>query len=322
MIGRHFRLLPVAVGVLLTAACSRHSSAPSATAPPPPPPSRAAGDTAEAVADGAPRVVLSADGVHIDYRVFGRGTPLIVLIHDWSCDANYWRAQIEDLSQDYTVVAVNLAGHGASSRNRTNWTMAAFGGDIGAVLDALPAGDVVLVGHSMGGAAALEAARRFPGRVIGIVGVDAFGDIGAPPRTTPDTRFEQRVAHMREDYIGATRELVAGYLFAKGANPALARRIADDMALAPPEVAIPSMIAFHDYDYGPALAGIHAPIVAISPDLHGVPDLERIRKVVPGFRLDVMPGHGHFLMMEDPAGFDLLLRKQIQAFIAAAPSAP
>lgn len=316
---RPVRRAPLALAVLLLAACSRHSSAPSDAPPPAPPAATGAVAPALPVANGAPRIALAADNVHIDYRVFGHGTPLIVLIHGWSCDANYWRAQIDDLARDYTVVAVNLAGHGASGRNRTHWTMAAFGGDVAAVLDALPVGDAVLVGHSMGGAVALEAARQRPERVIGIIGIDAFGSIGAPPRAGADTEFGQLIERMRADYIGTTRTLVAERFFAKGADPVLVRRTADDMALAPPEVAIPSMIAFHDYDYGPALAAIHVPIAAIGSDLQGTPDLERIRKLVPGFRQQLMAGRGHFLMMEDPAGFDALLREEIGRLIGAPP---
>lgn len=291
------------------AACSRHTEPPAA-AQPAAAPARAASAPATEAADGAPRVALAPDGVHIDYRVYGRGEPLVVLIHGWSCDANYWRAQIEDLKSTYTVVAVNLAGHGGSGRNRTQWTMAAFGADVAAVLGALPDGKVILVGHSMGGQVALEAARLIPDRLLGIVGVDTFQGLGEAPG--PDPRMDALIAHMRTDFIGATREFVTTAMFPKDADPLLVRRIADDMALAPPEVAIPSLVALSEYDARPALAQIHVPIVAIRSDLWPE-DSARIRRVVPAYRAVVMPGVGHFPMMEDPAGFDALLRREITA---------
>lgn len=108
-------------------------------------------------------------------------------------------------------------------------------------------------------------------------------------------------------------------LFAKDADPALARRVADDMALAPPEIAIPSLRALFDYDYAPTLAALHVPIVDIETDLYGPVDLERIRRVAPTFNAVVMPGRGHFLMMEDPAGFDVQLRKAIAGLLQAGP---
>lgn len=305
----------LAGALLLLAGCSRH-----AEQPPPADAGAPAADRAP-VADGAPRIVLAPDGVHIDYRVFGQGDPLVVLIHGWSADANYWRAQIADLSKSYTVVAINLAGHGASGRNRADWSIEAFGGDVAAVLETLPDRPVVLVGHAMGGAVALEAARRVPARVIGIVGVEAFDDIGAPDRPRAEAVAATRIARLREDYIGTVREVVAQQYFTPGTDPAFARSIADDIALAPPEVAIATLVALDKYDYGPALAALHAPLVAILSDLRGPPDVERIRGQVPGFRAEVMRGHGHFPMMEDALAFNALLRKDIDAFVAARPAA-
>lgn len=302
---RHPRKLVFVVAALLAiGACSRNAEPPAPAAH---------------TAEGAPRIALAPDGVHIDYRVYGRGEPLIVLIHGWSCDANYWRAQIDDLKASYTVVAVNLAGHGASGRNRDKWTIEAFGADVAAVLAALPQGKVVLVGHSMGGPVALEAARLVPDRVIGVVGADAFGDIGAERTAADRTTADAFVARLREDYIGATRDFVTSRLFAKDADPAFARRVADDMALAPPEVAIPSMLALIEYDYGPALAAIRVPIVDIESGLHGPIDAERARRIAPTFRAQQMPGRGHFLMMEDPVGFDARLRAAITAMVEGRP---
>lgn len=301
--------------LLALAACARQDP------PPPSPPAETAGSTAGGTraADGAPRIVLAPDGVHIDYRVFGEGEPLVVLVHDWSADANYWRAQVADLSRSYTVAAVNLAGHGASGRNRARWSIEAFAGDIAAVLAALPEDPVVFVGHGMGAAVALEAARGMPARVIGIVGVEAFDDLGAAPR--PAAAAAARIAGLRADYIGTVRGIVAQEYFPPDANPALVRSVADDLALAPPEVAIASRLALDEYDPGPAVAEIHAPLVAVLSGLRGAPDIERLRRHSPGLRAEVLPGRGHFPMLEDPQGFNALLRAQIAAFVAASPAA-
>ncbi len=62
------------------------------------------------------RSLCSADGVHIEYHVYGSGNPAVVLVHGWSCDGNYWKEQIDALKSKYTTVVVDLAGHGASAR--------------------------------------------------------------------------------------------------------------------------------------------------------------------------------------------------------------
>ena len=76
------------------------------------------------------------------------------------------------------------------------------------------------------------------------------------------------------------------------------------------------MIALSQYDTRPALAAIHVPIVDIRSDMWP-DDSAQVRRAVPAFRVDVMPGRGHFPMMEDPAGFNVLLRREIAALARA-----
>ena len=81
---------------------------------------------------------MSPDGVHIEYRVLGHGDPAVILVHGWACDANYWNEQLEALKAHYTVVTVNLAGHGGSGSNRTDWSIANYAGDVAAVARRAP----------------------------------------------------------------------------------------------------------------------------------------------------------------------------------------
>ena len=117
--------------------------------------------------------------------------------------------------------------------------MDAFGDDVVSVAQQIPNRELVLVGHSMGGAVALEAARRLKGRVIGIVGVDTFGNIGLPQLTPRE--LEARLAPFRRDFPTAMRDYVARRLFTPRSNPGLVQRIADDMASQPPGIAIGSL---------------------------------------------------------------------------------
>src|SRR5882762_3387630 len=135
------------------AACSRHGPADAATA------------TAAAGEDEGPRIAMSPDNVHIEYRVYGHGDPAVVLVHGWASDANYWNAQVDALKARYTVVALNLAGHGASGNNRSDWSIANYAQDVAAVARQIPNSRLVLVGHSMGAAVSLAAAPLIGTRV-------------------------------------------------------------------------------------------------------------------------------------------------------------
>ena len=266
--------------------------------------------------EGLPQIALTPDSVHIDYRVWGKGEPAVILIHGWACDSNYWSAQIDALKARYTVVAVNLAGHGASEANRTRWSMANYGEDVATVARRIDNRQIVLVGHSMGADVALEAARHIGDRVIGIIAVDSLKSIGLPPR--PQKEIDARVAPFQKSFIEATREHVTHSMFQKDADPAFVQKVAYDMSLEPPAVAIPSLQSLWAMDFNQVLPDIHVPVYAINSDLTPT-DEARIRKSLPaGFKADVLDHTGHFLMMEVPQRFNPVLLKDIDALVQQA----
>jgi pimeloyl-ACP methyl ester carboxylesterase len=296
---------------LALVACSKQE-------PPPPAAVPAASNERAEPAPGAARIAIAPDGVHVQYRVYGSGEPALVFIHGWSCDSNYWREQLAAFDKKYTLVTVDLAGHGGTDGNRTDWSIARFGQDVATALSAVPNKQVILVGHSMGGPVAIEAARLLKGRVIGIVGVDTFKSIGAPVPTK--VQVEAALKPFEADFIGQTRTLVADHLFVKGSHPQLAQKIAYDMSLSPPRVAVPSMRAVLGYDFSEPLKDISVPIVAINSDLGEPINEARIRKVLPKFRAVTLAGTGHFLMMEDPQRFNPALDAEVTALLAPAGS--
>jgi pimeloyl-ACP methyl ester carboxylesterase len=282
------------------------------------PPSPTTDNTPAAAAphvEGLPQIALTPDGVHIDYRVWGHGEPAVVLIHGWSCDENYWSAQVEALKAKYTVVGINLAGHGASERNRTDWSMGNYGEDVATVVRQLQNRQIVLVGHSMGADVALEATRRIGDRVIGIIAVDSLKSIGLPPMKPQE--IERQLAPFRDHFIEATRDYVTKTMFAKGADPAFMQKVAYDMSLEPPQVAVPSLQSLLAMDFTTLLPDIHVPVYAINSDLSPT-DETRIRKSLPQFKADVLDHTGHFLMMEVPQRFNPVLIKDIDALVQQA----
>lgn len=162
-------------------------------------------------ADETVRRVISADGVSISFEVKGRRETALVFIHGWSCDSEYWKAQLAFFSDAYTTVAVDLAGHGLSGADRRNWSMAAYGKDVAAVIRALPNQRVILIGHSMGGYVALEAAHLQPERVIGVVGVDSLQDLDG--RQTDTQGAAALLTALRQQPREATRAFVLETFF-------------------------------------------------------------------------------------------------------------
>jgi len=280
-----------------------------------PPAAAAAPAAAEAPATEGPRIVMSDDLVHLEYRVFGRGEPAVFLIHGWCGNADYWHTQIEALEGRYTVVALDLAGHGASGANRTDWSIANYAADVATVARQIPNSRIVLVGHSMGATVALAAVPRLGGRVIGVIAVDALRSVGMPPLSPRE--IDTKVAPFRADFVGATRALVTDSLFEKGADPLLVQKVAYDMSLRSPAAAVPTLEKLLAFDLTAQLASVHVPVYAINSDLAPT-DAERIRRSIADFTLDVLPHSGNFLMLEAPARFNPLLLKDVEALAARA----
>lgn len=270
-----------------------------------------------AASPAAPLTVLTGsvkakDGVEIRYEAAGNGEPAIVFVHCWSCDRTYWSGQAAYFARSRRIVAIDLAGHGESGLGRQRYSVEAFGADVKAVVDALGLKRVVLVGHSIGGPVTLEAARLMPERVVALVPIDTLGRVGEKTSAEAKRAF---LDPMRADFPAATRKFVRDFMFTPKSDPALAERIAQDMAAAPKEVALSALDNLIDYDEAAALAAIKAPLRLINADRWPT-DLAAARKHKPDVQLAVMPGLGHFPMLEDPAEFNRLLERALQELAA------
>jgi pimeloyl-ACP methyl ester carboxylesterase len=123
---------------------------------------------------GAGLTFRADDGLEIVGEVRGQGNTALIFLHGWCGDREYWKHQVEVFATDYRVVALDQAGHSESGKGRKAWTADGLAGDVEAVVTALSLKRVILVGHSMGGSVALLAAKRMPGTVIAVIGVDTL----------------------------------------------------------------------------------------------------------------------------------------------------
>jgi pimeloyl-ACP methyl ester carboxylesterase len=256
-------------------------------------------------------IALSPDSISLSYTVQGKGEPALVFIHCWSCDKSYWQNQVSYFEKNYTVVTLDLAGHGQSGLGRKNWTIESFGADVATVVKALALKRVVLIGHSMGGAVILEAARLLPGRIIGLVGVDTFQDFAWK---LPEEQRNVFLAAFTGNFQATVDRFVRSMFPAKS-DSALVAGIAADMASEPAEVGIAAMKSLLSYDYAPALAELKIPIRCINSDQRPT-NVEGNKKLAYSFEVTFMPGKGHFVQLEDPAKFNEMLAETIQELAA------
>jgi pimeloyl-ACP methyl ester carboxylesterase len=278
----------------------------------------AALSTPAAALDGT---IPSRDGATIRFHVEGPGAserPAVVLVHCWACDRHLWDGTLPALAKSYRVITLDLAGHGDSTRGeRKDFTIAAFGEDVSTVVESVGPKKVILVGHSMGGPVALEAARRLGHRVVGIVPVDTLTHVDGGLRPEELDAF---FAPFYADYPAAVEKFIRAWMFLPGADPKLIDGIVARAVSTPAEVGLSALQNAFRNDARPALRELRVPIHALNADKFPT-NADAARRYAPQFDATILKGHGHYLMLENPSEFGEALGR-ILADMSATASEP
>jgi len=270
-------------------------------------------------------VAVSFDSERIAYQVAGQGETTLIFVHGWSCDGRYWHNQLHPFTKSHQVITLDLAGHGHSSSNRSDYLMLSFAKDVKAIIDQEKVNKAILIGHSMGGAIIAEAAKLMPKTVIGIIGVDTLHNVAEdiPPKVIDDMSEP-----FKDDFERAAKEFVFP-MFPENSNQQVVRWITEDMSSAPPTVALS---AFQQYlglyvngEGAKVFDAITIPVISINAKLW--PTLpEENKKHIKDYHLIYIEDSGHFPMLEKPEQFNQLLASAIETIHtkskAALPSKP
>jgi len=211
----------------------------------------------------------------------------VVFVHGAGESHKIWTYQAARFKD---CVAIDLPGHPDGKGEKTIEGYAAF------VDDLLIQGklhDVVLVGHSMGGAIVLELALRAPSYVKGIVLVAT----GARLRVTP-----RILEGIKADYMKTTK-LIVDYALSPAAPDWLRKTALNELQLVRPEVVLGDFEACDKFDRMREVQRIGLPTLIIcgSEDkLTPVKYSEYLNRNISGSRLVVIRGAGHMVTIERP----------------------
>ena len=239
------------------------------------------------------------DGVTIVYSAAGAGEPALVFIHGGLADRTFWDAQFKAFAGRHRLLALDLAGHGESGANRQKWGIPEFAADVRAVVEAEKPKRVIIIGNSLGGPVAIEAALLLPGRALGVVGVDTFQDLGTEIGAE---EARQRAELFRSDFSGGLKQMLRA-LFHPDADPALVADAERRMSRTSPEAAYATLLSLAGYDTGAPARRLSVPVRAINGDLYPT-DVEAVRSVKADFEAVILPHMGHYPMLERPEEFN------------------
>ena len=273
--------------------------------------------------------VIKAGAFDLEYSDTGAG-PAVILIHSSASGLRQWRALVERLRGRYRVIAVNLFGYGNTSpwpgmRPLTNADQA----ELVAAAAALASEPVALVGHSLGGAVALEAAAQLGNRVRVLVAFEPilFGHLQTHgPASAYDEIAKLALRYGELAQAGdwnAAGELFVDYWTGAGTWAAMPdERRQNTMAMLPPVV--------HEWDMATTglrpLEGwraITAPVHLIHAADTRAPTraiVELLAKAYPGWHVENVPSGGHMAPLTRPDLVNPLIVAAIDGAVRATPA--
>lgn len=237
-------------------------------------------------------------------RAFGHGNqgPPVVLVHGWCCSGDVWRHQIEAFAGRCRLLVAEL-GHPDPETQDVSIT--ATGAALVTALDREGIDACTLVGHSMGGPVALEAARRLRSRCRAVIGVDTFTDAAfyaAQPKAEIATRLEP----FRRDFAGTMAAMIDRITLGGPAD--LRPWIARMMTEVPRPSALARMASLLAHDIEALWPTVPCPVATIN----SAPlDRPEARLTLAGLDATWMPDVGHFPMLEAPEAFNRQLARAL-----------
>ncbi len=251
---------------------------------------------------------LSVNGIDLHYKVAGDGPPLL-LIAGFASDSASWAPVAPQLAQSRRLIMPDNRGSGRTQSGDAPVTLRDYAEDCVALMDHLGLRRIDIVGHSMGGAVAMEIASVWPARTGKLI------IAASPPRTTGHSRAViESLTALRE--AGARDEDWFRNFFCW----IFARSFFDDRRAVDAAIAMSMGYPYKQsaadmrrqcdsiksVDLTPRLAAITAETLVLAGEsdlVYPLSDVQRAYEDLPNVRLETVAGAAHSLHWDRPEAF-------------------
>jgi pimeloyl-ACP methyl ester carboxylesterase len=263
--------------------------------------------------------MFESRGLSIVYDDSGTtARPPVVLLHGWATRRTSMRPIFNAMRTSHRILNVDLAGHGDSAvpEDEARLEVAALAEDVAALCDTVDVRSAVLIGHSLGGAVAVELAAQRPDLVSALVALE--GILFMPP-----AMIEQSTALLGALRSPAWRGVMAevlGAAFLPSDDPSLLQRLLDEMRAMPQHVVagVAERLLRWDVESAAKTVGaVETPLLYVEAT-GGLADLDALRDRCPQLQIGRVVAVGHDQMLETPAQSVAM----IEAFLTATSTPP
>jgi pimeloyl-ACP methyl ester carboxylesterase len=218
------------------------------------------------------------------------GEPAVVFVHGLAAWRGVWRGQVERLAGTCPVVSYDLRSHGETSASTSECSRSDLALDLIGLLDALGMQRAVLVGHSAGGVVAMQTAVDHPGRVAGLVLVGTASECN-----DKTAAWYLRCIEKGREHGGEAVMKAMGLKPESGPVP-------DGQGFAPVAEAMRTLNVDPLTD---AMGKVDVPALMIvgEKDFLGAGGSVILSRAIVGSELEIVPGRGHGIYLEDPDWF-------------------
>lgn len=242
----------------------------------------------------------------LHYRRRGAG-PVLVLQHGFLGSGACFAPQIEAFAESHDVIAADLPGFAGSAGRGYPGSVEGLAAALLALLDDLGVGRFALVGHSLGGLVALQAALDHRERVERLV---LYGTSSRGAMPSRHESFEASIARLEAEGVAATAARIAKTWFVEGEAAAFYPQALAIARETPKETLIACLRSLPDWDVTARLPALRLPTLVI----HGEKDRSYSRaealalvEAIEGAAFRSVPGCAHNAHLEQPALFNRAL---------------